>query len=310
MSWAMAIGFGRALRQVGRAHAPHTRVRPRAPRCLACRRPFSPLRAVRARVPGAWDQVCRPTRRPAQRALSVLSSPPPPGYTPFRLHDSFVAEYARVEPEFGFNGLGKLVFERTYSRPLGGGRRERWFETVERVVNGTFNMQKQWLEHHELRWDAGEMQDTAQDMYERIFTMKFLPPGRGLWAMGTPITEERRLFAALNNCAFVSTDAIEDDFAAPFAFLMEAAMLGVGVGFDTRGAHTILVRRPTGAQPLTYVIADSREGWVGSLRALLESYAHGSAPVVRARRPDLRPARRARESAAAAVGGMARSRAG
>ena len=28
-------------------------------------------------------------------------------------------------------------------------------------------------------------------MYERIFTMKFLPPGRGLWAMGTPITEDK-----------------------------------------------------------------------------------------------------------------------
>jgi len=32
---------------------------------------------------------------------------------------------------------------------------------------------------------------SAEDMYERIFTMKFLPPGRGLWAMGTPLTEEK-----------------------------------------------------------------------------------------------------------------------
>lgn len=28
-------------------------------------------------------------------------------------------------------------------------------------------------------------------MYERIFNMKFMPPGRGLWAMGSPLTEER-----------------------------------------------------------------------------------------------------------------------
>jgi hypothetical protein len=34
-------------------------------------------------------------------------------------------------------------------------------------------------------------QQTAQEMYKRIFYMKFLPPGRGLWAMGSPITEER-----------------------------------------------------------------------------------------------------------------------
>ena len=32
-------------------------------------------------------------------------------------------------------------------------------------------------------------------MYERIFNMKFLPPGRGLWAMGTPITEEFEIVA-------------------------------------------------------------------------------------------------------------------
>jgi ribonucleoside-triphosphate reductase len=31
----------------------------------------------------------------------------------------------------------------------------------------------------------------AMRMYDKIFTMKFLPPGRGLWAMGTPITEEK-----------------------------------------------------------------------------------------------------------------------
>ena len=73
-------------------------------------------------------------------------------------------------------------------------------------------------------------------MYERIFDMKFLPPGRGLWAMGTPITEERMMFAALNNCAFVSTQNLKEEGSKPFTFLMDAAMLGVGVGFDTLGA--------------------------------------------------------------------------
>ena len=66
--------------------------------------------------------------------------------------------------------------------------------------------------------------------------MKFLPPGRGLWAMGSPITEDRQLYAALNNCAFVSTSNLRDGPARPFCFLMDAAMLGVGVGFDTAGA--------------------------------------------------------------------------
>jgi len=71
-------------------------------------------------------------------------------------------------------------------------------------------------------------------MYDRMYNMKFLPPGRGLWAMGSPLTEERKLFAALNNCAFVSTDqSTLGEASSPFAFLMDASMLGVGVGFDT-----------------------------------------------------------------------------
>ena len=43
-------------------------------------------------------------------------------------------------------------------------------------------------------------------MYDKIFNFKFLPPGRGLWAMGTKLTDELELYAALNNCAFVSTN--------------------------------------------------------------------------------------------------------
>jgi hypothetical protein len=81
-------------------------------------------------------------------------------------------------------------------------------------------------------------------MYSRMFHMKFLPPGRGLWAMGTPITDQRRLFAALNNCAFVSTGPTAGaDVTEPYCFLMDAAMLGVGVGFDTLGAGPWLCMR-------------------------------------------------------------------
>jgi len=44
----------------------------------------------------------------------------------------------------------------------------------------------------------------AEVMFEKIFSFKFLPPGRGLWAMGTQLTQ-KGLYSALNNCAFVST---------------------------------------------------------------------------------------------------------
>ena len=36
----------------------------------------------------------------------------------FRLRDSFVRDYAAAVPPFGFNGLGEMVYKRTYARQL------------------------------------------------------------------------------------------------------------------------------------------------------------------------------------------------
>jgi len=194
----------------------------------------------------------------------------------FVLSDNFVSKYKRKKPPFGFNGLGELVYMRTYSRIKENGKNERWWETVQRVVEGTYSMQKNWIDSHQLGWNPWQAQASAHEMYDRIFNMKFLPPGRGLWAMGTTITEERGLYAALNNCAFVSTKTIKDDYSKPFCFLMDASMLGVGVGFDTKGAGEIIVKGINRDRTEEiYMIPDTREGWVESLRLLLESYFHG-----------------------------------
>ena len=123
----------------------------------------------------------------------------------FKLSENFINKYKRKKPPFGFNGLGELVYMRTYSRIKEDGKNERWWETIKRVVEGTYSMQKSWIEQHQLGWNPWQAQASGQEMYDRMFNMKFLPPGRGLWAMGTSITEERGLYAALNNCAFVST---------------------------------------------------------------------------------------------------------
>ena len=194
----------------------------------------------------------------------------------FVLSDNFITKYKRKKPPFGFNGLGELVYMRTYSRIKENGKNERWWETVQRVVEGTYSMQKNWIDSHQLGWNPWQAQASAQEMYDRIFNMKFLPPGRGLWAMGTAITEERGLYAALNNCAFVSTKTLKEDYSKPFCFLMDASMLGVGVGFDTKGAGEIIVKGINRDRTEEiYMIPDTREGWVESLRLLLESYFHG-----------------------------------
>ena len=99
---------------------------------------------------------------------------------PFRLTDKFITRYAKVRPPFGFNGLGELVYMRTYSRIKEDGSNEQWYETIRRVVEGTYNMQKRWIDHYSLEWNSWKAQASAQEMYDRIFNMKFLPPGRGL----------------------------------------------------------------------------------------------------------------------------------
>ena len=198
----------------------------------------------------------------------------------FKLSENFLNKFKRKKAPFGFNGLGELVYMRTYSRIKEDGKNERWWETVQRVVEGTYTMQKNWIDQHQLGWNPWQAQASAQDMYDRIFTMKFLPPGRGLWAMGTAITEEKGLYAALNNCAFVSTKTLKEDYAKPFCFLMDASMLGVGVGFDCKGAGEIVVKGvDTSKEKQEYQIPDTREGWVESLKLLLETYFHGQAPI-------------------------------
>jgi len=105
-----------------------------------------------------------------------------------------------------------------------------------------------------------------------MFNLKWTPPGRGLWAFGTPMTMEKRNSAALQNCAMVSTRDIDrNDPGALFSWVMDALMLGVGVGFDTIGQDKEMpIYAPT--EPVViYEIPDTREGWVESVRLLINS---------------------------------------
>jgi len=179
---------------------------------------------------------------------------------------------ARTRPPFGFNGLGELVYRRTYARPLANGSMETWADTVARVVNGTYDMQREHIRTNKLGWDAHVARLSAQEMFGLIYNMKFLPPGRGLWAMGSPLTRDKRMFAALNNCAFVSTADMAAQPTKPFCFLMDATLLGVGVGFDTKGAGAVSVAPPSAQRFITYAVPDTREGFVESVRLLLDSY--------------------------------------
>lgn len=189
----------------------------------------------------------------------------------FRLDEQFIKQYEVRQPNFGFNGLGELVFYRTYSRLKSNGLKETFCDTVCRVVEGCYEIQRRHCVRLHIPWDYDKAQRSAQEMFQRIWDFKFTPPGRGLWMMGTKFMWERGS-AALNNCGFVSTDdAIESNPAEPFCFLMDMSMLGVGVGFDTKGANKILIKKPQ-ERHREYIVPDSREGWVDSVRQLIGSY--------------------------------------
>ncbi len=62
-------------------------------------------------------------------------------YTPFKFEESFLNRYRGKDPKFGFNGLGELVYRRTYSRlDHETGKKEEWEDTIERVVKGSMDM--------------------------------------------------------------------------------------------------------------------------------------------------------------------------
>ena len=195
----------------------------------------------------------------------------------FHLSEDFVNGYRSKKAPFGYrdaagNSVGEITFLRTYSRLKEDGTKETWVDVCERVINGMYSLQKDHAKTNRLPWSDTKAAASAKEAFERLFELKWSPPGRGLWVMGTPIVMSQRNSAALQNCAFVSTkEMTKADPSRPFTFLMEASMLGVGVGFDDKGADKdFQIYEPQGEE--IYVVPDTREGWVKSLEILINSY--------------------------------------
>ena len=197
----------------------------------------------------------------------------------FKLSEDFVSTFRSKQAPFGYrdaagNSVGEITFLRTYSRKKEDGTKETWVDVCERVINGMYSIQKDHCKTNRLPWNDARGQASAKEAFQRLFELKWTPPGRGLWVMGTPLVNEQKNSAALQNCAFVSTrEMTKMDPSRPFAFLMEASMLGVGVGFDDQGADKdFTIYKPIANNIKTIVIEDSREGWVESTSALIDSY--------------------------------------
>lgn len=190
------------------------------------------------------------------------------------LNKAFVEKYSKLQPNFG--PIGEVVYSRTYSRPIQElSRREYWHETVERVVNFSASL-------------APISQEEAEDLYDRIWSMKMFPAGRTLWAGGTGMSSSQF------NCSFLVLKEAQD-----FYDLTYMLMSGAGVGFrvdsvddlnknipinssakltnilyDYVGAagvleNTFVELDEKNGKTATIVIGDSREGWADAIKIYL-----------------------------------------
>jgi ribonucleoside-triphosphate reductase len=195
----------------------------------------------------------------------------------FKLSDTFIDQYRDREVPWG--PLGYVTFKRTYARRLSefdenATGTEEWYQTCRRVIEGMFEMQKQHVYKLGLEWNDNKAQKTAKNAYDRLFNLKWTPPGRGLWMMGTEFVNKRTA-AGLFNCAFRSTRELNTKGGYLFSWMMDALMLGIGVGFDTLGAGSLQIQQPEYTNE-GYVIGDSREGWVESVQILLNGFFFGA----------------------------------
>jgi len=196
----------------------------------------------------------------------------------FRLSEDFVSSYKEKKAPFGYkdaagNSVGEITFLRTYSRKKADGTKETWVDVCERVINGMYSLQKEHCRKNRLPWNGAKAQASAKEAFDRLFNLKWTPPGRGLWIMGTPLVNIHKNSAALQNCAFVSTtEMTKDNPAEPFMFLMEASMLGIGVGFDDKGSDKDFSIYQPKETVIVDLIADDRESWARATGDLINSY--------------------------------------
>lgn len=185
----------------------------------------------------------------------------------FLLNGDTCDKLHRMKPNFGYDGFGEIVFYRTYSRIKPDGGQESWADVVIRVINGCMTIRKDWYIKNAIKWDDEYWQKYATGMALSMFRMEWLPPGRGMWAMGTPFVYDKGAMA-LNNCGFTKlggNSRLSDDLH----WLMDALMLGVGVGFEPV-RDDLKIYTPVGY--FDHYVQDSREGWADSLKLLVDAF--------------------------------------
>ncbi len=160
-----------------------------------------------------------------------------------------------------WSNLAKVVYRRTYARPMADGSLENWGDTIERVIQGNVrghNVSEQEVER--LRYF--------------MLNRKAIPAGRGLWYSGSD-GHSRIGGVALNNCWGLTAD----DWTH-FVLAQDLLMLGGGVGLSVE--HRFVSKLPKirkgvnivhhFAKDADFIVPDSREGWCELTRRVLEAF--------------------------------------
>ncbi len=178
------------------------------------------------------------------------------------LTDKFLSKYKGKQPNWGFNGLGYVVYKRTYARLKSDGQTEEWWETVARCVEGAQKIGAEYTN------------EEAETLFDKVFNLKCNFAGRMLWQLGTN-TVDRFGGNSLLNCWYVSVNELR-----AFEFIFENLMLGGGVGFSIRKEDVHELPRvkegvkvtPLHTKDADFIIPDSREGWVKLLHEVLQAF--------------------------------------
>ena len=179
------------------------------------------------------------------------------------LSEEFINSYANKVAPWGFNGLGEIVYRRTYSRDIESlSRKEYWHETIARCIEGAQKI------------GAGYTKEEAERLFDYIFNLKGIFAGRCLWQLGTPLVEKMS-GVSLVNCWMTTISKVED-----FQFLMDHLMVGGGVGFTVERAsvhdfpkikHVNKIEHIK-SNDADFIVPDSRRGWSSLLGKVLDSY--------------------------------------
>lgn len=199
--------------------------------------------------------------------------------------------------------LGEFVYTRTYSRWLERyGRREKWHETVKRVVEYSIALEYKHRRDNGLFIDLKSLREEAKLMFDNIYNARQMTSGRTMWlGNGNPAINERYVSGNFN-CSFTNIEKWED-----LEDVMYLLSVGSGVGYKVtkKMAKNLAPMNPNikvvnkeykpkekedrldqdksilriKDRVAHLEIADTKEGWVDGLRKILNLYQDTSKPV-------------------------------